>query len=206
MPVIYYTYYTSGSRSPKETTALEHHLGRQLLNTGLAALYGFTVSQEELSFGERGKPFLSSRPDIHFNISHCKELVLCAFDSAPVGADAETPGYYSDALIRRTLADSEQRFLEEKAVSDESRREWFYRLWTLKEAYVKRSGIGVDTSLTAFSFSFSERENPGGYHVTCSDPSVLCFQEKLPSGHIISLCYTGRDKKVLLCPVLLPEQ
>ncbi len=206
MPVIYYTYYTSGSRSPKETTALEHRLGRQLLNTGLAALYGITLSPDELSFGERGKPFLSSRPDIHFNISHCRELVLCAFDSDPVGVDAEIPGYFSDALIARTLSDSEKTFLDKKTASEESRREWFYRFWTLKEAYVKRSGIGVDTSLTAFSFSFREPEEAGGCHVSCSDPSVLCFQKKLPTGHIVSLCFSGRDKNVLLRPVLLPGQ
>ena len=44
--------------------------------------------------------------------------------------------------------------MESMGTSPESRAEWFFRFWTLKEAFVKRSGIGVDTSLHAFSFDF----------------------------------------------------
>lgn len=73
----------------------------------------------------------------------------------PIGIDAEFPGYYPDVLVDRALSESEKDFLQSHNADLSENREWFYRLWTLKEAYVKKYGIGVDTDLTDFSFTFS---------------------------------------------------
>lgn len=205
MPVIYYAYYSPISEKIPDITAQEHRLGRRLLARGLNDLYQLPVSfgqiDRSLKADANGKPFLPARPDIFFNISHCSGLAVCAFDSLPIGADAELPGYFADILVSRVLSESEKSFLQNTGVNLPLRQEWFYRLWTLKEAYVKKSGKGVDTDLTKFSFSFDESGEK--LHVRCSDPLVSCFQEKLPSGHILSVCYTDSGSPVVLTELTL---
>lgn len=190
MTTIYYTYYTPVSSKILEVAAQEGRLGLRLLVHGLEYLYGIHISEEnikmQLSREEHGKPRLTDHPRIHFNITHCPGLVACAFDSGPIGVDAELPGYFPPILIKRALAETEKDILTAKGTTPELKQEWFYRLWTLKEAYVKKSGQGVDTDLTAFFFSFAgEGEN---ITVFCSDPLVSCYQTRLEQGHILSLC------------------
>lgn len=200
MPVIYYTYYTPISHSIPAICDQEHALGRKLLAKGLKDLYDIQFSSEDLPSGigaeENGKPYLIAYPGICFNISHCDGLVVCAFHNRPLGIDAELPDSFADVLINRVLSEQEKGFLQTAGTTLPLRQEWFYRLWTLKEAYVKKSGVGVDTDLTDFSFSFTE----SGEHlnVLCSDTSVSCFQTMLPHGQILSLCYEGKDEEITL--------
>lgn len=200
MPVIYYSYYTPVSDSVSSVSRQEHHLGRELLMQGLQDLFQLSFTFEDLEHmlntDTDGKPYLPDHPDIHFNITHCNHLAACAFDTHPVGIDAEFPGYYPDILINRALSEEEKYLLRSHNSNLSENREWFYRLWTLKEAYVKKIGIGVDTDLTDFSFSFSGEENVSS--VTCSDPDILCYQTKLNHGHILSVCYEGPDPSVKL--------
>ena len=119
--------------------------------------------------------------------------MACAFHDSPIGIDAELPGYFADVLIDKVLSASEKEFLESQGSSLTLRREWFYRFWTLKEAYVKMTGSGVDTDLKAFSFSFTAEDSPDKYMITCSDPDVFCFQKILRTGQIISMCI-GNDR------------
>lgn len=202
MPVIYYSYYTPVSRSITAVSAQEHALGRKLLLLGLQDLYRLEPPMEGdvplLDAGPGGKPVLAGHPDICFNISHCDGLAACAFHDRPIGVDAELPGYFPEILIRRALSEQEKGFLQAAGDTPARRQEWFYRLWTLKEAYVKKSGIGVDTDLTSFSFSFSNTGDTKDPHAVCSDPGVSCYQVKLAHGQILSLCYEGGQEQPLL--------
>ena len=199
MPVIYYALYDYPEKIVKGTIAavsrLEHRLGRELLRKGLDDLYHITLEPHELdaliSADQNGKPYLTEHSEIFYNITHCRGLVACAFHSGPVGIDAELTGYFPEVLIGRALSDTEASYLASRSSDPGLRQESFWRLWTLKEAYVKRSGIGVDTDLKAFSFSPDTSDTPGTglpAAIKCSDPAVSCFQLFLRSGHIISLC------------------
>lgn len=221
MPAVCYQYYTPISASIPDVCAQEHALGRALLRCGLDELYGISLPsdrlEEELSIGENGKPYLKNYPQIQFNISHCDRLAACAFDAGPVGVDVELPGYFAEILIRKALSDEEKDFLERMATTKELRQEWFFRFWTLKEAFVKMTGTGVDAPLKEISFSFfpapvvpaaqktaeraqtalSEKpvflfldtraSNQDPYHIECSVPGTRCFQQTLGSGHILSI-------------------
>ena len=205
MPYILYTAFDPKPLSVSEQNRLEHRLGRRLLIRGLAELYSVSADEDRigdmLSVPDSGKPYLSGYPEIRFNITHCAGLAACAFDSEEVGVDAEMPGYFPEILIKRALSPAEKQLLSERGITEDLRNEWFYRLWTLKEAYVKRSGIGVDTDLTAFGFSFSENETSPS--VTCTDPGVRCFQTALPTGHLLSLCYAKNREEPQILPCSL---
>lgn len=206
MPVIYYSYYTPVSDSISDISKQEHMLGHYLLVQGLRELYHLSLSTENLSSVLKtdcnGKPYLSGHPEICFNITHCDGFVACAFHTKAIGIDAEFPGYFPPILVEHALSEDEKSLLQSHNTDLLEQQEWFYRLWTLKEAYVKESGVGVDIDLTSVSFSFSEQSN----RFSCSDSSIVCYQTTLCRGHILSLCYESPELPVTLVSCSLQHE
>lgn len=220
MPHIYYTCYTLVSASIADISQQEHLLGRQLLLRGLNDLLSSLSSDSQvypsvpavlpaIALTSTGKPYLPDFPNMHFNITHCDGLVACAFDHHEIGLDAELPGYFPEVLIGRALSGKEKHCLITAGSDECLRQECFYRFWTLKEAYVKKSGIGVDTDLKAFSFSpeavaeasaLSRKTAETIFRIPCSDPSVLCYQTRLPCGQILSCCADKTAGEPILHP------
>ena len=193
MPVIYYDLYKPISGSAGEIDRQENSIGRELLIRGLSDLYGLPYSAKEnvprILFGQNGKPYLPDHPDIFFNITHCRGLVACAFHSAPIGIDAEHTGYFPEILIKRALSSEEQEYLAACSTSESLRQDRFWRFWTLKEAYFKRSGVGVDTDLKQVSFDLCTIGTASRFFpVPCSDPGVSCHQMMFGNGYLISVC------------------
>lgn len=191
MPVIYYTYYTPVSDSVSAVEAQEHSLGRTLLLTGLKDLYHIHCSADELEesllISPEGKPYLAGLPYIHFNITHCHRLVACAFSGRPIGIDGELPGAFENALIKKVFSPEEKYFFYQTATTAELRIQWFFKFWTLKEAYVKKTGTGITVPLTELTFTFSPIPAPDS--IGCPDPGTACRQFVLKTGHILSVCY-----------------
>ena len=122
-----------------------HELGRRqcaaaylLLREALRREYGIT-EPPVFAFWEHGKPSIIGHPDIHFNLSHCREAVICAVSDRPVGVDIESIRAYNDSLARYTMSEEE---LDRIAQADRADVE-FIRLWTMKEAVLKLSGRGI---------------------------------------------------------------
>ena len=88
---------------------------------------------------EHGKPFLAGHPEIHFNLSHCKNGIAVAVSDQPVGIDIESYREASDSLLRYTMNDEERRIIEE---SNNPVRT-FTEYWTKKEAVFKLHGTGI---------------------------------------------------------------
>ncbi len=100
--------------------------------------------------GEHGKPYFSAYPDFHFNLSHSGRKVLCAVADRPVGCDVEKVSAAREALAKRFFSAEEVAAL--LALPDEEdRRVFFYRLWTLKESFIKAIGRGLSLPLDSFS-------------------------------------------------------
>lgn len=105
--------------------------------------------------GPHGRPVVAAvdgtAPPPHFSLSHCAGLVLVAVASAPVGVDVEElPGEDRVALCAPTLHPAERAELERLPPSPSlPRREYFGRLWTRKEAYLKGIGAGLTRGLAA---------------------------------------------------------
>jgi phosphopantetheinyl transferase len=97
-------------------------------------------SPDDLVRNEHGKPELT-QSNFSFNLSHCGEnfaLVLC--DQKFCGIDiqaAESKSKFNDAL-GSVLTDSEYSLLNEIGRDDD-----FFRLWSLKEAYIKAIGSSI---------------------------------------------------------------
>lgn len=94
-------------------------------------------------YGVHGKPRLAAHPAIHFNMSHCRQAALCVLSDRPVGCDIETVRPYKEALARHTMSDDEM----DAIVRHASPALEFTRLWTQKEAVLKRSGEGLRSDM-----------------------------------------------------------
>lgn len=92
---------------------------------------------------EHGKPFLKDNPDIHFNISHCKNGIAVAVSDQPIGIDIESYRNVSDSLIRYTMNEEERRIIAESANPVRT----FTEYWTKKEAVFKLRGTGITKGL-----------------------------------------------------------
>ena len=113
-----------------------------LLCEGLQKEYGIT-EKPLFEYGEHGKPFLVGHPDIHFNLSHCREAAICMIGSQPVGIDVESVREYRDNLVRFTMNDLEIAQIEQAERPDVE----FIKLWTQKEAVLKLSGDGISRDM-----------------------------------------------------------
>ncbi|MGX5687211.1 4'-phosphopantetheinyl transferase family protein [Chryseobacterium cucumeris] len=73
-------------------------LGRILLQYGLGNYFG--IRDFEISQTSYSKPFLKNH-EIHFNISHAGNLVVCGISKFPIGIDIE---YVDDKIKLLTLS------------------------------------------------------------------------------------------------------
>lgn len=127
---------------------------------------------QELVFaaGKYGKPYLSysgglNRPDIQFSLSHSGEFAALAFScSAPVGIDIEKLRPFDKAfsLADRFFHPEETARLSE--LEPEEQHRLFFRLWTLREAFLKGIGTGFYTAPDSFCIAASGPNGP--YQIT----------------------------------------
>ncbi len=95
----------------------------------------------DFAYNEYGKPYIEG--GVEFSISHCKQGILVAIDRQPIGVDIEGIRSANEALIRRTMNESERACIDAAERSDIA----FIRLWTQKEAVVKQRGTGIISDL-----------------------------------------------------------
>ena len=129
----------------EQVLKFKHDLGRKtcaaaylLLCEGLRKEYGIT-EKPIFDYGEHGKPAIQGHPDIHFNLSHCREAAICVVGHRPVGVDIESIRHYKESLARYTMNDAEIAQITHSPHPAQK----FTQLWTMKEALLKLSGEGI---------------------------------------------------------------
>lgn len=132
----------------------ERALARRLLALALEREYGVTALPD-IARTPSGKPYFPGCPHIHFNLSHSHGAAVCALHHRPVGVDVER----LRPAPRRLAGDMED--------------EAFFRLWTAKEATVKREGRGLGALLGPLE----------------PDRRCRCLEGFLP-GWIVTVCPT----------------
>jgi 4'-phosphopantetheinyl transferase len=134
-----------------------------------------------------GRPFISgpqSAERLHFSLSHTDGFVACAVSSCErVGIDVEAIDRpVSHLEIARTFF-SPAEHADLISLPPAQQRDRFFDLWTLKEAYAKARGLGLQLPLDEFSIHVA----PGGKRgVTFSrdsddDSESWCFSQFSPS-------------------------
>lgn len=118
----------------------------RLLKELLAGELGTNADKLRFSKHEQGKPYLSSHPQIHFNISHSFIYLAIAISNAPIGIDVEkirTRNY--QAVLSRYFASSETEYILSLPLEQQNKA--FIQLWTLKESFLKYKGCGIANNI-----------------------------------------------------------
>lgn len=128
-----------------------HRQGRMLLYRMIREYYGVDLEAEQdpVAVLKEGKPYLKNHRDLHFNISHSADYVVCAVGRIPVGVDIQarkTVNYLK--MGKKILSEEEWKLLTGK----EDPKETFYHFWTKKESYVKYTGQGIRMDLTKLDY------------------------------------------------------
>lgn len=177
-------------QTEKHKYRTEHSAGLKLLSCALSDRYSIDIPEDALTdairTGTYGKPELVSYPEIHFNISHCDDMAVCALSDQEIGVDIENIKPFQDVILRKVLAGEEKDFLQQMSIDEASHQEWFFRIWTLKESRIKHSGMGLSMPLTDFSFQYDLNTDP--YKIYCSDSDLYFHQYVLEEQYILSVC------------------
>ena len=109
--------------SKKESKLLAINLGNSVLKRDI-----------KIEYEESGKPYIKDS-DFSISISHSKDMALVAINENAVGADIEVIRPFNKKLINTYFTPDEIAFID----SDEK----FFTVWTVKEAYLKLTGVGL---------------------------------------------------------------
>ena len=126
----------------------------RLLDHGLA-VYGLQERSVEYDIGQWGKPALKYHPEICFSLSHSGDYAICTIGDRPVGNDIEHVREGRLKVANRFFAEEELAWLYE-AETEEERTGRMFRLWTMKESFLKVIGRGMSLSLKDFVIRMDE--------------------------------------------------
>jgi 4'-phosphopantetheinyl transferase len=162
---------------------------RALVRTALSRYAPVRPADWRFRRSALGRPEIDSPaavPPLSFSLTHTAGFCGCAVAHHPVGIDAEREGRpVTDDLIGSCLSPAEKA--EWTADSPREPAAAFLTRWTLKEAYLKARGLGLQLPPTAVGF----RPRPDGtaeglFDPTCDDdPTAWQFRHfRLAGTHV----------------------
>ncbi len=178
----------------------QHLVTRALIRTTLSR-YEPSIAPQDWRFelNAHGKPLIAnslSRP-LHFNLSHTQNLAALAVTRcAPIGIDVEKIKAVEQVrgLAERCFADGEIAFVfsgDKAAVMER-----FFKLWTLKEAYIKAHGCGMSLSLHSVEFDPLAHPLTVSFDATHDDrPEEWCFRHWELGEHLLSLALNVSEQR-----------
>lgn len=158
----------------------QHETAHRLLSLALKREY--SIEHYTIRKGKHGKPFIEAHTDIKINLSHCKELAVCAVGENTVGVDCEKIRNVRSGVVRRAFTESEAIEIENAADPDLT----FTRLWTLKEAFVKALGIGVSYPMKNSEFFIEDNTHNNIIYTNVT--GAYFRQWVIQNKYVISLC------------------
>jgi 4'-phosphopantetheinyl transferase len=134
----------------------EYLIGRVFLREVIAAYSGGPAADLEFESNASGKPRLKTSVDgapLSFNFSHGADLMACAVTRlGEVGVDVETISQDRGMVEVADHYFSSIELAGLEALGAVDQQSQFFRIWTLKEAYIKARGEGHSQALDSFSF------------------------------------------------------
>ncbi len=112
-------------------------IGRILLRRILFEKFGIQPENTIIDVNENGKPYLRDHCDIYFSISHTKNCVSCAVGECPIGLDVEMICDKDHSKVASRMFTENEQLVSGKSAAD------FFRIWTMKESFVKMNGEGI---------------------------------------------------------------
>lgn len=206
-------------------------VGRLMLRRLIHKMTNIPYGDIHLSRTEKGKPFLVNPlpptcPHLSFNVSHQGDyVVLAAERDCEVGIDVmnsettrmKTVPEFFHTMRRQFTVDEWQTIRAQGPEKNQLRT--FYRLWCLKESYVKALGIGIGFEVQRLNFQLYtplEDTHPvcnTTLRVDSAEATDWTFQETSLDNHCIAVALHHttpppykRDHVPPVFSVLTPEE
>jgi 4'-phosphopantetheinyl transferase len=168
-----------------ELNLCTHVLLRILLNR----FYQYDLKQITYRKNLYGKPYIRQE-NIHFNISHSNQWGVCVIDDTPVGVDIEEIIPLDVDSMIKCFSEVEQKALLQMSKADQIQA--FYRLWVLKESYIKKLGVGLSKALDSFTFHtdferviVQDKQDVNGTH--------YFYEENVDKHYKLAICAEHND-------------
>lgn len=121
-----------------------------LLRYSLKKDFGIVGEQVQFAANDFGKPRLKNFEQIHFNLAHSGDWVVCGISDEPIGIDVEIMKSHNLEIAKAFFTSQEYHDIIKQP--KDKQLNYFYQFWTLKESYVKAEGKGLSIPLNSFSF------------------------------------------------------
>lgn len=155
-----------------------HNEAHKLLKKALLQK-GIHEDKQKFIYNKYGKPLLKENDNVHFNISHCRSLAVCALAENAIGVDVENIREYPERVLNRCFSDKEIRFVKESKFPDRA----FFQLWTLKESYTKAIGTGITFPMKTAEFVIDD------HHITANTELSFSYtQIIIDNKFVCSVC------------------
>lgn len=116
---------------------------KELLGAGLLlrdTLLNKGVENININYNEFNKPFLADN-EYYFSISHSNYIVALTISKQPIGLDIELIEPIKKGLEKNVLSADELKIYN--SLNESKRLEYFYQVFTAKEALVKYKGTSI---------------------------------------------------------------
>lgn len=158
-------------RLRNETDRRQSAAAELLLRHALMRMYQMD-KLPEISLNQHGKPYFTEFPDIFFNLSHCREGVVCGISDTEIGVDIQDYRPVSTGVIERVLCRQEKEYLWDCSNTQKG----FAYLWSRKEACLKMLGCGIAETLS--TMNTLNRSDITSFEFEKYAVSVCCTSEK----------------------------
>ena len=166
-------------------------VGSGLLLNHIYYLYGIS-NDIKIIYNENNKPYLENN-FIYFNLSHKDNIVVCTVCDSEIGVDIEKITEVDEKLIY--YINKEEEFNEFKNYFHYDDNKAFYKLWTIKESFMKYLGKGLSAGIK----DLVVKTDPLRIFYKDENYKVF-FKEHLYQDYIITICckYIGEMHQLIV--------
>lgn len=208
----YYSWLSAAERKTLHRFRLQKHqhlylIAHALLRGALSQASDTHPSAWQFHTNRFNKPLIAPQDEqqsLHFNLSHTEGLAAVSLTTlGSVGIDVErTSQHKSNTHNTPDILDSDiasdiltrDEYLDYLSVPLKQKHDRIMRYWTLKEAYVKATGLGLSAGLKTCSFDLNATPSPKIQFLSedISDP-MQCptawqfWQTKLATDHLLAV-------------------
>ncbi|MFV5507643.1 4'-phosphopantetheinyl transferase family protein [Acinetobacter sp. 197] len=172
-----------------------------LRNQLLSQSFELPVSDQQVVRTNFGKPYLNDYPDFSFNHSHSQSFYALATSKQVqnLGIDIEELNrkVRFEALAQHAFHPEELKYWKMLAYDPE----YWFKVWTTKEAVLKASGLGIRINLNELNTNIHPEQNGG----RCEHPEigVYAYQNYTLAGCMFTVAWQSEDScKGLRFPVI----
>lgn len=134
----------------RRTDACRSLISEALIRYALKILANLEYSDLCMEKNQYGKPEIRDI-DLHFNVAHSGEWVICGIDNHEIGVDIELIKPIELSIADRFFSPAEAVLIKHLTTNLDDRYRMFYNVWSLKESYIKAIGKGLSCPLNSFA-------------------------------------------------------